>query len=893
MTSSEMLHDDASAPATQAVDLSRLPTAPRYRNNLPLQLTSFIGRESESSAIKQRLWTTRLLTLTGPGGCGKTRLALRVADDLPDAFVDGVWWIELAALVDPNLIAQTIATAFGLRAEASRPPLEALIDYLRSKQILLILDNCEHLIEACAQLIHSLLQTCPDLYVMATSREVLRIGGEAPYLVPPMATPHPREMPPVDALAHYEAVQLFVDRAAAVLPGFAVTDRNAAAVAQVCYRLDGMPLAIELAAARVKLLPVDQIATRLDDRFRLLTDGSRTALPRHQTLRATIDWSYDLLTEGERRVLRRLSVFVGGWTLEAAEAVCADREQAESAHIAPANVLDLLTQLVDKSLVIAERKQVDETRYRMLETIGQYARDRLLESGEVEQTRTGHLDFFLAFAVKSRPKAHGPEQVIWLKRLDADCDNFRTAMDWAAESGQAQAGLRLGGALQPYWVTRGYFRELRERFERLLARPEAAERTPARALVLGMTGWYAALLDDPEAARTLIEEGLAISRERGPEGKFCLAWSLIFLASVMQGLDKDLARHAIDESILLARELGETVVITSGLNLRGSLAIRQGDYALARTLYGESVSVSRNVGNHWEEASGLGNLGWVLYLLGDYSAARALCEEAQALSLAVGVKMDVAWALWNLGRIAQIQGDYQQAAGCLEGGLTIYREVGFKEGIVWLSGDLGIVLRLLGDRARAAALLNEASLLSQALGHTYLIASCLLGLAGFQPPLRAARLLATAQAAFEASDEILDPVHRAEQERLEKATRAALGEAVFAVAWAAGRATSMEQAMADGLAEIGSSNQTTPPSSAPTALHAARHQYGGLTRREREVAALVAQGKSNREIAKTLVLSEYTVASHVSNILSKLEFSARTQIVSWAIEKGLARLGQE
>ena len=373
------LHNNSAPSSTQASGFSRLLDPQPYPNNLPLQLTSFIGRESDISAIKQRLWTTRLLTLTGPGGCGKTRLALRVATDLLDAFADGVWWIELAALTDPTLIAQTLAAAHGLQADAGRSIDDVLIDYLRSRQTLLILDNCEHLIEASAQLTQSLLQACPDLYVLATSREVLRIGGEVPYVVPPLATPHPDQLPAVEALAHYEAVKLFAERAANALPGFEVTERNAATIAQVCYRLDGMPLAIELAAARVKMLPVDQIAARLDDRFHLLTSGSRTALLRHQTLRATIDWSYDLLGEDERCVLYRLSVFAGGWTLEAAEAVCADREPAESAHIAPAQVLDHLSQLVNKSLVSAERAPGQETRYRMLETIRQYASEKLTE----------------------------------------------------------------------------------------------------------------------------------------------------------------------------------------------------------------------------------------------------------------------------------------------------------------------------------------------------------------------------------------------------------------------------------------------------------------------------------------------------------------------------------
>ncbi len=370
-------------------------------NNLPHQVTSFIGREREMAEVKRLLAATRILTLTGPGGCGKTRLALRVAADLLEEFANGVWLAELAALSDSALVPQAVASALGVREESGRSLLATLADYLQPKQLLLVLDNCEHLIGACAPLAAALLRACPRLKILALSWEVLGIAEEVTYHVPALSLPDLRRLPSLEHLTQYEAVRLFIERAADALPTFAVTNQNARAVAQVCYRLDGIPLAIELAAARVKVLSVDQIAGRLDDRFRLLTSGSRAAPPRLQTLRATMDWGYDLLLEKERLVLRRLAVFAGGWTLEAAEAVCAGD------GVEGFEVLDLLTRLVNKSLVSAE-EQGEETRYRMLETVRQYAWEKLLESGEADVMRGRHRDWDQRMAERAEPEFHGP-----------------------------------------------------------------------------------------------------------------------------------------------------------------------------------------------------------------------------------------------------------------------------------------------------------------------------------------------------------------------------------------------------------------------------------------------------------------------------------------------------
>ena len=434
-------------------------------NNLPLQLTSFIGREREIDEVKHLLTTTRLLTLTGAGGCGKTRLALQVAADAPGVYPDGVWLGELAALSDPALVPHAVASAVGAREIPGSTVTESLVGYLRTRTLLLVLDNCEHVVGAAAELVDALLRSCPGVRILATSREPLGSAGETTWRVPSLAVPPHSAVGELDLehLTQYETVQLFIDRALAALPGFVVTSQNAAALAEICRRLDGIPLAIELAAARVRAFSVDQIAARLDDRFRLLTAGQRTAMPRQQTLRATVDWSYMLLSDPERALLRRLSVFAGGWAFEAAEAVAA----GDGIHTYA--VLDLLPQLVDKSLVIAE-EQRGAVRYRLLETIRQYARDRLQEAGEAERTRDRHLTYFLQLAEEAEPKLRGSEDRLFLVRLEEEHANLRLALEWGlTPSARGDAALRLSGALTWFWWLRSYHDEGRRWLARALA----------------------------------------------------------------------------------------------------------------------------------------------------------------------------------------------------------------------------------------------------------------------------------------------------------------------------------------------------------------------------------------------------------------------------------------
>jgi predicted ATPase/class 3 adenylate cyclase len=472
-------------------------------HNLPLQVTSFVGREREMGEIVALLGGTRLLTLTGPGGTGKTRLAVQMAAELLERYSHGAWLVELAPLADPALVPQAVAAVLRVRDNASRPVLTTLTEALRSQQLLVVLDNCEHLIHACAQLTDTLVRTCPRVHVLATSREALGIAGETAYRVPSLRLPTGPELH-LDAVRQSEAARLFTERAAAVQPHFALTPANAQAVVQVCQRLDGIPLALELAAARVRALTVDQVAARLDHRFRLLTGGSRTALPRQQTLRATIDWSYELLSEPERMLFARLSAFVGGWSLEAAEAICAD------GGIEREDVLDLLIRLVEKSLVLTVGAD-SAHRYLLLETLRHYGREKLVAEGEAEVLNGRHALYYLAWAEHAGRELTGSGLAVRLGQLEAELGNVRAALRWSVEAGDAEWGLRVSGVLSYFWYLRGFRAEGRAWLEELVALPRAAARTAGRGAALSAAGDLALSHRDLAGARALLTEALAIA----------------------------------------------------------------------------------------------------------------------------------------------------------------------------------------------------------------------------------------------------------------------------------------------------------------------------------------------------------------------------------------------
>jgi predicted ATPase/class 3 adenylate cyclase len=579
-------------------------------HNLPIQLTRFVGRERELAAVQQLLLAERLVTLTGAGGVGKTRLALRLAAELLDGFADGVWLADLAPLADPMLVPQAVASALAVREQPERPLVQTLQDVLRPKHLLLLLDNCEHLVAACAALAEALLRACPELRILATSREALGIAGEATWRVPPLASPDPERLPSLESLVQYEAVRLLLDRAELAAPSFTITQQNAAAVAQVCQQLDGVPLALELAAARIKVLSVEQLAARLSDRFRLLTGGSRSALPRQQTLRALVDWSYDLLTEPEQVLFRRLAVFAGGCTLDAAEGVCAGD------GIEPGEVLEHLARLVDKSLVIADPSPASELRYRLPETIRQYSAEKLGEAGEGATLRGRHRDWWLALAERTGPGALDPQRLAWLER---EYDNLRAALRWSIDSGQAEPGLRLAAGLCDFWYARGYFSEGCAWLAELLALPATTAAT-ARARALEWAGRLAYL------------QGDELDRQR-------IATSLVALGhGALRRGDALRAQLLFNESLGLARDAGDHLAMVLCLEgLAGVTVEAQPERAVR--LAGAAEVVRNQLGARLPETDREQMTRWLA------AARRALGDRAYAAALAAGRAMTVEQAL--------------------------------------------------------------------------------------------------------------------------------------------------------------------------------------------------------------------------------------------------------
>jgi predicted ATPase/class 3 adenylate cyclase len=604
-------------------------------NNLPSQLTSFVGRQEEIAEVGRHLGSSRLLTLLGPGGVGKTRLSLQVAADAIDTYRDGVWLVEFAALVDPRLVTQQVAAALGVREEVGRPLVDTLLQFTRSKQLLLLLDNCEHLRDACAENAAQLLGASPEVRILATSQQKLGLPDETVWTVPPLRVPD-LKADTAGQLGRFESVRLFVDRASSVQASFRINDRNGGAIAQICRQLDGIPLAIELAAARVNVLSVDQLASRLQDRFHVLTRGSRTALPRQQTLRAVIDWSYGLLNADEGTLFRRLAVFSGGWSADAAPAVCAWNDLSQ------ADIGQLLTGLADKSLTVSERTRDDMRRHRMLESLRAYAWERLSESGEAEQSRRRHADFFLALTEKAEPELTGPQQRTWLETLDAEHDNVRAALRWSETSSESDLGWRIGGAMWRYWSVRGLFSEGRARLAALLSRTH--ERSAAQAKALHGAGVLATQTGDYAGARAAYEESLAIRREIGDRAG--AANTLSNLGIVARWLD-DLssARELYEESLAIRRELDDKWGIATSLNLLGLLTHYQSDYPTARRLLEESLAIRRVLGDKWTIGNSLNNLGLVVLDQGDLIVARSLYEESLAVYRELGDRWAIAFLL--------------------------------------------------------------------------------------------------------------------------------------------------------------------------------------------------------------------------------------------------------
>jgi predicted ATPase/class 3 adenylate cyclase len=739
---------------TDFLPMRSLNTLP---NNLPVQITSFIGRESEIAEVKALLATTRLLTLTGPGGTGKTRLSLQVAADVLDVFPDGAWLVEFAPLSDPGLVPQTVGSSWGVREQPGRPLMDTLIDYLRSKSLLLILDNCEHLIEACAQLATTLLSACPRLKILPSSREALGIAGETTYRVPSLSLPDARHSTP-EGLMQCESVHLFVERAQAVQPRFVLAPHNLDATTQICRRLDGIPLALELAAARLRLFTVEQIAARLDNRFRLLTGGSRFALPRHQTLEALIDWSYDLLPEGERAALRRLSVFAGGWTFEAAEAMLGPE------------ALDLLSHLVDKSLVLGE-EQAEETRYRLLETIRQYARDKLLESGEASTARDLHLAAYLHLAAEAEPKLEGSEMLHWLDLLEAELDNIRAALEWALER-NPEAALQLAANLQWFWQSRGSLSEGRRWLRESLAHFEGlppvegearGQRLALRAKGLSAAGTLAFAMGELNAARKMLEESATLARANGEQRTLGSALGMLGFTLVWLG-DAVAAEAVIEEGQKLYQATNDRRDLI-GLNQVQAIVATQihHDFEAGRVYYQKCLQLLRELGNPWLTGTSIMGLGAMLAYERNYAEALANFEEGELLFRQVGDRHMVNAMQSEQAHIERQLGHYSKAIALYSKTLSGWHE--------------------LGNRAALAHELECFAFIAAAQLQAY----------------RAACLLGASESLRAIVDSPMTAYERLEYNQVVSALRTQMDGADFERSWAEGRMMTMEQAIAFAL----------------------------------------------------------------------------------------------
>jgi predicted ATPase/class 3 adenylate cyclase len=668
-------------------------------NNLPRQLTTFVGRQADIGEAKRALSSTPLLTLTGPGGVGKTRLAIEIAGELIDEFEDGIWFVDLGPLKDPEFVVPAIASAVGVMHAPGQPILETVTEYLRGRRVLLVLDNCEHLLDVTARSVDALLRGCGLVRVVATSREGLAIPGEAVFPVPSLSLPD-QQSAAAGELGIYEAVRRFVERAIDAAPGFQITDRNGPAIAQICRRLDGVPLAIELAAARVRALPVEQIATRLDDRFRLLTGSSRITVPRHQTLRQTIDWSHELLAEDERAVFRRLAVFAGGCSLDAAEAVCT------GPLVEPDYVLDILSRLVDKSLLVAETEGT-QARYRQLETIREYARGRLIEAGEAKDALRRHRDWFLAMVARAEPEFfQGAESGEWLERLDREHDNLRAALQWSLdEPGEAREGLHLAAGMWRFWEIRGHLAEGRVWLESFL-QATAGEVSALQADAYTGAGILAFMLGDHAAASALHERSLELHRQVGGPDGIAFAANNLANAAVLSG-DYATARQLYETVISWARERGDARILGFAIvNMAEAVAL-DGEPDVAQTQYDEGIAAFREAGDRWAEAFALDSLGVMLARQGRDDEATQLHDQALTISRAIGDERGVARALAHLGDSAAHAGDSERARSLYVESFEIRRALGDLPGIA--SGMEKLASVVTERDPRAAALLLGAA----------------------------------------------------------------------------------------------------------------------------------------------------------------------------------------
>jgi predicted ATPase/class 3 adenylate cyclase/DNA-binding CsgD family transcriptional regulator len=820
---------------------------PALRHNLPSQATSFVGRTAELAELRALVsGGSRLVTIAGPAGIGKSRLALQAAADALDGSGDGAWLAELAPVAEPELVPRIAAAALGVREAPGRPVLDTLIDAVADRDLLMILDNAEHMLGAVAELANAVIRSCPRACLLVTSREPLGISGEHVFRVPGLTVP-PADLAVPDRLAAFESVQLFAEHAALHQRGFIVDDASAAAVAAICVRLDGIPLALELAAARLGSLSVSEISARLDQRFWLLTTGSRTALPRHQTLRALIDWSYDLLSPQERIVFDRLSVFAGGWTLEAAEAV------ASGGDVAEWQVLDLLAALVGKSLVQADVIH-GSTRYRLLETLRAYAAERLAQRGGagLREVRSAHLDHYLALVETAAARLRRPDEVRWLDSIEAEFDNIRATLAFSiADPDSAEPGLRLAAGLRSFVFSRGHSGEVIEALGALLGRPDARQPTRPLALALVTNCKLLTHFDRSPDIPSMAEEAITIARSLADDDLAADALAALNWFSFLQG-DLSAALARADEAIALARAARNPIRLVVALGHRAVFKAETGDLDASLADYQEVLSLSRASGDNYTLVVTLINLGVDQVVAEEFPAALAYLQDGLRVADAHGYQHLSAAAKMNLGFAYLMNEDAASARRFLIGVLDTARATDEK---TWVHGALlGLALAAGADADPALA-----ATLHGAADHQY-------------------------ERAGQAFDTKESKMRNSGQARL----RDALGDAVFDAAYQHGRTLSQADAIALALSTAQPDPGPAPAVTVPAARGApADSPVGPLSARERQIVALLAGGASNAKIAETLFVTPNTVRTHLDRIRDKTGARNRAELTRYAIQAGI------